>query len=89
VLAGNLCRLSGVSCVSSSTCYATSSNGIVTLDDGSIVATNSAPVSGSIECAGTAPVGSAPSIARRGNGFAAVGEATVNGGPRVSEVATN
>jgi len=111
---------SGVSCVSASTCYATTSNGIVTLDDGTVTATESEAVSGSIECDGTtcwdagmangaaafvmitngAPTGtpvpdpaltaaSFPSIARRGSGFAAVGEAAVDGGPRVSEVVTN
>ncbi len=117
---------SGVSCVSSSTCYATTSNSmVVTLDDGVMGATESQPVyygGSSIECAGAtcwaaglsgynsaavfvmitngAPTGTPvtdpaltdngyPSIARRGNGFAAVGEAAVNGGPRVSEVVTN
>jgi hypothetical protein len=116
---------SGVSCVSSSTCYATTGNSmVVTLEDGVMGATDSEPVSGgsSIECGGTtcwaaglsapnsaavfvmitngAPTGTPvpdpaltdngyPSIARRGNGFAAVGQAAVNGGPLVSEVVTN
>jgi hypothetical protein len=119
----------GVSCVSSSTCYATAFNGtFVTLDDGRVGTTESEPgfsLGSSIECAGTtcwtawldgnpnsnspvafvmitngAPTGTPvtdpaltaaywPSIARRGSGFAAVGEAAVNGGPRVSEVVTN
>jgi hypothetical protein len=115
--------LSGVSCVSASTCYATTTNGtVLTLDDGAVESTAPEPVSGgaSIECAGTtcwaaakadgaasffmiingAPAGTSmtdpaltavnlPSIARRGSGFAAVGQAAVDGSPRVSEVVTN
>lgn len=117
---------SDVYCVSSSTCFATTSqNTLVTLDNGVMGATESQPGDGgsSIECAGAtcwtaglsgygsaavfvmitngAPTGTAmtdpaltassvfPAIARRGTGFAAVGEAAVNGGPRVSEVVTN
>jgi hypothetical protein len=118
----------GISCVSSSTCYATAFRTVVTLDDGALGTTQNLPVyaGSSIECAGTtcwaagisgepglgpAPAAfemitsgvptetpitdpalgatNAPAIARRGNGFAAVGAALINGGPRVSEVATN
>jgi len=108
--------LSGVSCVSSSTCYAISVDSVVTLDNGAVGATQNLPVyAGPIECAGGtcwaaanspagfvmivngAPTGTpladpalaVPSaIARRGDGFAAVGK-PASGGARVSEVVIN
>jgi hypothetical protein len=114
--------LSGVSCVSSSTCYATLVStepsvvfSLVTLHDGVPVNTLDEPdAAPAIECAGATcwAVGGSPavfvmfasgvptvtsapdpavywpSIAKRGNGFAAVGE-EVNGGARVSELVTN
>jgi len=129
---------SDVSCVSSSTCYATTlgsftatpGNTVVTLDNGVAGNVQSLPTywGSSIACAGAtcwaagvtppsprpavfmmitsgvpagSPVidtatgglgfpgsGSHPAIARRGNGFAALGPAA-SGGPDVSEVVTN
>lgn len=120
--------LSGVSCVSSSTCFVTTlDTKVATLTGGAMGSTQNLPLYAgtSIECDGTTcwaaglsgnppypaefvmlsngmPVGSTltgrgltvpspaayPAIARRGNGFAAVG-AAVNGGSRVSEIVTN
>jgi hypothetical protein len=115
---------SGVSCMSSSICYATTNDGlVVTLNDGVPGSMQNLPFGGSsIECAGAicwaaglsgsnaefvmmtggVPVGSPvidsaltirhhalyPAIAKRGDGFAAVG-AQANGKPRISEVVTN
>jgi hypothetical protein len=114
-------ELGGVSCVSSSTCYATADDTVVTLTNGVPGEGQSLPVyEATIECADSTcwaagqsnvapnpivfvtiangvPAGSPvadtaitglPAIARRGNGFAAVGPAA-SGGPNVSEVVTN